>query len=200
MADFPAELRNKIRASAERTPICVLQRKKSADDPIRRGSFGGRSLLRAGFRRLAGRSTTRRSTPFAEPKEKPPDLGHEPPHSCPRWAGRTRNPCGSLPAAALDDIVATRSRPSASRAASRPRRQPEPRASTPDVGDEAHSCGLNQGAPAGWLSIVCLGDYRRPGAIVVARRSIRRALNRQIRGLASNPATHIEKFFADSLR
>ena len=51
-----------------------------------------------------------------------------------------------------------RARPSAIRVASRPRRQPEPRVSTPGIGDEARSCGLNQGAPAGWLSIVCLGD------------------------------------------
>jgi len=45
-----------------------------------------------------------------------------------------------------------------------------------------------------------LGGYRQPGAIVVARRSIRRALNRQIRGLVSNPATHIERFFLDAHR
>ena len=89
-----------------------------------------------------------------------------------------------------------RARPSAIRVASRPHRQPEPRVSTPGIGDEARSCGLNQGAPAGWLSIVCLGDYRRPGAIVVARRSIRRALNRQIRDSALNPATRLESFFA----
>ncbi|MET0232555.1 MAG: hypothetical protein ABW186_16610, partial [Rhodanobacteraceae bacterium] len=49
--------------------------------------------------------------------------------------------------------------------------------------------------PAEWLSIVCLGDYRRPGAIVVARRSIRRALNKQIRDSAANPATHAATFF-----
>ena len=88
-------------------------------------------------------------------------------------------------------------KPLATRAAPRPRRQSvPPRASSPRIGDDANRGGLNQGAPAGRLSIVCLGDYRQPGASVVARRSIRRALNRQIRESIWNPATRSAKRFS----
>ena len=204
VADFRSKLRNNTGASAERTPSMRspahgIRRRPDPSRIIRRALLPARAQCPC-FATQPTRSTkqARRvaaSTPA--PKEKPPDLGHEPPLSCPRRAGRTRNPCGSMPARRSAATLSRLDRqPLAMRVALRPRPRCARHAPKPDIDDEAGANRLNQGAPAGWLSIVCLGDYRRPGAIVVARRSIRRALNRQIRDSALNPATRHENFFA----
>jgi hypothetical protein len=110
--------------------------------------------------------------------------------------GARENPCGSLRLADASRRGSPRTRrPLATRAASSQRWLPGSAVTTPHGDADRNPSCRYQGAPAERRSIVCLGDNRLPGAIVVARRSIRRALNRQIRDSVSNPAIDFESFF-----
>lgn len=72
-----------------------------------------RQLCDSAIRRHRDAASRKRICPRAahapiSRKKKPPVLGHEPPHSCPRRAGRTRGSCGSRSSSMRDVFVARR--------------------------------------------------------------------------------------------